>query len=145
MYEAPKKDSRYQQYRELGGIINEEDYENALLRAKNPVALDTDPVRKLELVAAVKTIAELAGIELHNTKENLDRRVILFGVLRTDARPKETKYHHSQMGDPKLFAEVLRMLGDTDALDKLIDAYHKVETYCPVCLNKKVAYGEKCR
>ena len=74
----------------------------------------------------------------------VDPKVKLYVVLRADNKPEDVKYHHSQMSDQRLFAEVLRMLGDTDALNKLVDAYHKVGIYCPICL-KVIASGEECR
>lgn len=139
MYEAPEENSRYQQYQEFGGIINKKEYENALMRARNT---ETSPEKVL--IRQAERIAEFAGIELQNTESEIDQRAVLYGILRADAKPEEVKDHHSQMSDQRLFAEVLRMLGDTDALSKLISAYHKVGTYCPICL-KVAASGEKCR
>ncbi len=129
----------YEQYQELGGIINREDYENALARARDAA---TAPEKML--VGQAELMAEFAGIELHNTKDAIDQRITLYETLRADSKPEEIKYHHSQMSDQRLFAEVLRMLGDTDSLNKLIGAYHKVGTHCPICL-KVVASGEECR
>ncbi len=110
----------YQQYQELGGIINEEDYQSALAKAKNTTTLDTTLIKQSEL------IARIAGIELCNTKDSIDQRIILYGILRTDTKPKKVKYHHCQMCDQRLFAEALRMLGDTDSLNKLIKTYHHI-------------------
>lgn len=131
-------ESAYERYQKLGGIINEKDYGNALARVEETATLDKALIQQAEF------IARFAGIELYNTKDVLDRRVVLYGILRTNARPGDVKYHHSQMCDQRLFAEALRMLGDTDALNKLVDAYHKVGTYCPICL-KVAASGEECR
>jgi len=117
---VPEKNDSYQEYRDLGGIINKEDYQSVLLRAKNPAALGAALIEQSEL------IARGAGIELHNTKEAIDPRTLLYGILRTDSKPQEAKYHHSQMSDQRLFAEALRMLEDTDALRKLIDAYPNI-------------------
>ena len=138
MQDAPKKNNCYQRYKELGGIIKEKDYESALARAKNTTTLNIVLIKQSEM------IAEFAGIEFYNAKDAADQRVMLYGTLRNDTRPEKTPYHHSQMSDQRLFAEVLRMLGDTDALSKLINAYHKVGTYCPICL-KVIAPGEECR
>ena len=107
----------YQQYRELGGIINEEDYQSALDRAQSTARLDNE-----SLVAQVELIAKVSGITLHNSEDILDQRTILYGILRTDTNSGE-KYHHNRMGDQQLFAEALRMLGDTDSLKKLIEAH----------------------
>ncbi|MDO8676100.1 MAG: hypothetical protein Q7K16_00335 [Candidatus Azambacteria bacterium] len=117
MQDVTKDTCCYERYQELGGIINEKDYKSALTRAKDITAIDT------ELTEQLKSIARLAGIELHNTKNVLDQRTILYGVLRTDTKPKVVKYHHSQMSDQRLFAEVLRMLGDVDSLSRLINTH----------------------
>lgn len=138
MQEAPKENSRYQRYQEFGGIINENDYENALTRAHDT---ETAPEK---MIKQAEHMAEFAGIELHNTEDAIDPRAVLYGILRADTKPKEVKYHHSQMPDQRIFAEALRMLGDTDALSKLINAYHKVRTHCPICLKVAVS-GEECR
>ena len=110
-------ENNYERYQKLGGIINEKDYESALNRAKNTTTLDIVLIKELEF------IARIAGIELHNTKDAIDQRTILYGILRADAKPKGIKYHHSQMSDQRLFAEVLRILRDVDSLDKLINTY----------------------
>lgn len=129
----------YAQYQELGGIINRKDYESALQRTA-----ETAAVSDTTMVEQVEKMARFAGIELQNEKSANDPRVKLYAVLRGDSKPEEIKYHHSQMSDQRLFAETLRMLGDTEALNKLIDAYHKTGTYCPICL-KTVTSGEECR
>lgn len=110
----------YQQYRELGGIINENDYRSALLRAVNTTTLDKTRIGQAE------NIARFAGIKLHNTEEVLDQRTILYGILRADIRPEKVRHHHSQMSDQRLFAEALRMLEDVDALNKLIRAHPNI-------------------
>ncbi|MDO8560792.1 MAG: hypothetical protein Q7R91_01085 [bacterium] len=140
MHEALNENNNpYRQYKELGGIINKGDYESALARAQHS---PTPP--KDALIEQVKLMAEFAGIELHNTEDVIDQRTILYGILRTEAKPKAVTHHHSQMSDQRLFAEALRMSGDTDALSKLVNTYHKAGTYCPIC-SKVVASGEECR
>ena len=74
-----------------------------------------------------ENMAEFAGIEL----QDHDPRVKLYATLR------------DKTSDQRLFAEVLRILRDTEALNKLIGAYHKVGIHCPICL-KVVAPGEEC-
>ena len=108
---------KYQQYRKLGGIINENDYDSALLRAKSATTLDIALIRQSEIIARV------AGIELYNTEDDLDPITALYGILRADIRPEKVRHHHSQMCDQRLFAEALRMLGNVDALNKLIRAH----------------------
>lgn len=124
----------YHQYSRLGGIINEKDYESALARAKNTTALDKAEVRQAE------RIANFSGIELHNAEDTIDQRIILYGILRSDAKPEEIEHHHSQMSDQRLFAEALRMLGDIDSLNKLIKAYPNISfNYHEEDENKKAA------
>lgn len=115
--EAPR--NKYEQYRSLGGVINEEDYQSALDRIKGTVSLDKN------LISQAGGIARASDIELHNLGGQLDPRVILYGILRTDTNPN-AEYHHSQMSDQKLFAEALRMLGDEDSLQKLIVAHPNI-------------------
>ena len=119
MHEAPREHEEYQRYQELGGIINEKDYESALLRSKNAVAPSRSVVRQ------AKFIAETAGIALAS-ETSADKRVILYGILRTDSKPTDIKYHHSQMSDQRLFAEALRMVGDADSLHKLLAAFPNI-------------------
>jgi len=113
-------ESSYQQYRKMGGVINEKDYKSALDRAKNAAALDNK-----SLILQVELIARKAGIALQNPEGALDQRIILYGILRTDINQGE-KYHHSQMSDQQLFAEALRMLKDEESLKKLIEAYPNI-------------------
>ena len=105
----------YEQYKKLGGIINEKDYKNALLRAKNKKNINQSTMAQAE------NMAKVAGIAL------TDRELALYAVLREDANPDpKERYHHSQMTDQRLFAEVLRMLGDTESLRKLISRYPNI-------------------
>ncbi len=119
MQDAEKENNCYERYQELGGIINEKDCESALVRAKNTTVLDLDIIR----IKQSELMAKIAGIELRNTKDAMDQRTILYVILRADAKPEGIKYHHNQMSDQRLFAEVLRMLGDIDSLNKLINTH----------------------
>lgn len=119
MQDTPKENN-YQQYLELGGIINEKDYEDALTRAQKTTALDEAQIMQAE------NIAKFAGIGLRNTEDTVDQRIILYGILRSDARPEGVKYHHSQMSDQQIFMEVLRMLGDVESVDKMIKKYSNI-------------------
>jgi hypothetical protein len=112
--EAPV--NNYEQYRSLDGIINETDYASSLARAKEMKTIDTNKR------AQVQTMATASGIILEDS--GIDPRVALYAVLRADQNPDLlSKYHHSQMTDQKLFAEVLRMLGDTESLKKLLETH----------------------
>lgn len=115
------KNSAYAIYRALGGIINEEDCKSALERAAK-ASPDTFKAAKEQAIV----IAKIAGIELDG--RSADKRVILYGILRNDvADNAETTHHHSQMGDQRLFAEALRMLGDAGSLKKLIAAFPNID------------------
>ncbi|OHB14661.1 MAG: hypothetical protein A2431_00430 [Candidatus Zambryskibacteria bacterium RIFOXYC1_FULL_39_10] len=110
----------YREYQELGGIINKKDYTNALMMAENTTILDKTRIAQAE------NIARFVGIELHNTENAIDQKIALYAILRSDLKPKEVEHHHSQMGDQRLFAEVLRMLGDVESLDKMIKSYPNI-------------------
>lgn len=116
----PSEKNNYQQYLELGGIINEKDYEDALTRAQKTATLDKARIRQAE------NIAKFAGIELHKTEGSIDQRIILYGILRSDVRPEGIEHHHSQMSDQRIFVETLRMLGDAESLDKMIKKYPNI-------------------
>lgn len=112
----------YQRYLELGGIINEKDFESALNRMNNVRTLDMNSSR----VQQVADIARYAKIGLSGSEDVLDPRVALYVILRSDVRPKGVRYHHDQMSDQRILGEVLRMLGDADSLDKLIKAFPNI-------------------
>lgn len=127
MHENQEEKTSYQKYQEAGGIINERDYNSA-----------KEPSKQAELQA--KEMAKYAGLDLDDN----DKSIVLYGALRTDANLKKAEYHHSQMSDQSLFMEALRMSGDTDSANKLIEAYHKEGVHCPICL-KVPKPGEGCR
>lgn len=114
------KEKSYNQYRDLGGIINEKDYKNTIIKAENTTVIDRTRLMQAE------SIAKFAGIELHNTENAIDQRIILYGILRDDIQPVETETHPNQMSDQHLFAEALRMLGDIESLNKMIDVYKNI-------------------
>jgi len=107
----------YERYKKLGGIINKKDYNSAITRSKISVVTN-----ELQILQA-QLIARSAGIRLTNAEGILDQRIALYGILRSDTAPEWVKYHHSQMSDQRLFAEALRMLGDSDSLYKLINTH----------------------
>jgi len=120
MYPNKKEEESYHQYRNLGGIINEQDYKSALTRAESVTTFDK--TRK----AQVEGIARFAKIELHNIEGAIDPRIKLYETLRGDIRPEGVERYHGEMSDQRLFAEALRMLGDTKSLDKMIKAYPNI-------------------
>lgn len=114
------EENSYQQYLELGGIINEKDYKYALARAQKTTTLSEARIRQAE------NIVKFAGIELHNTEGAIDQRIMLYGILRSDVRPEGIKHHHSQMSDQRIFVEALRMLGDIESINKMIKKYPNI-------------------
>ncbi|MDO8656985.1 MAG: hypothetical protein Q7K45_07150 [Nanoarchaeota archaeon] len=114
------EENNYQRYQELGGIINEKDYNGAIKRSENATT-----VREI-LIRQAENIAKFAGIELHSTQDAIDPRIILYGILRSDVGPEEVKYHHDQMSDQQIFVEALRILEDTESVDKMIKAHPNI-------------------
>lgn len=114
----------YERYTELGGIINEKDYQSALDRLGN--TLDRKELSVRASILQAMGIAEYARIELSISENGFDPRITLYVLLRNDVRPEGIKYHHCQMSDQCIFGEVLRMLEDADSLDKLIMAFPNI-------------------
>ena len=114
-----KEEESYQQYLRLGGIINEQDCKSALERAQSATTFNKT------FKGHAKDIARIANIELHNIEKEdiLDPRVKLYVTLREDDKPEGSQNHHGQMGDKQLFVEALRMMGDTESVDKMIKAF----------------------
>jgi len=75
-------------------------------------------------------MAKAAGIVLESREEGIDPRVALYDVLhdmlRVDTQGDVKRYHHSQLDDQPLFAEALRMLGDTESLAKFIKMHPNI-------------------
>jgi len=113
----------YKHYLELGGIINEKDYESALQRAQSAPAPNRTSMQQVYL------IAKKAGIELPVDTGSVDERIALYATLRNDPKPKDVYHHHGQMNDQRLFAEALRMAGDADSLQKLISAFPNISFF----------------
>ncbi len=121
-----ENENNYQRYMELGGIINKKDYQSALDRMNNTHALDRKNPQVRSLIFQAMEITRDARIELNDSKDVLDPKIVLYVILRSDVKPKDVEHHHSQMSDQNIFGEVLRMLGDADSLDKLIRAYPNI-------------------
>lgn len=107
------KQSGYQEYRALGGIINEAEYVSALEKMKETGTADSMTTTQAGVIARV------AGIEFGAN----DPRVVLYGILRNDANTSGAEHHHSQMSDQQLFVEALRMLEDKESVQKVIQAH----------------------
>ena len=117
----------YQHYQKLGGIINESDYRSALQRAREPNALDRVDIFEAQKINSTiqqaRNIARFSEIELSDSGDALDFKIVLYAILRLDTQPEGVRWHHSQMSDQRLFAEVLRMLKDANSLGKLTRAF----------------------
>lgn len=116
----------YQHYLGLGGIINEKDYQGAFDRMSNTHVLDRKNPHVRVLVVQVTAMARHAKITLSDSEDAPDPKIVLYVILRSDIMSEGVKYHHSQMSDQRIFGEVLRILGDVDSLDKLIEAYPNI-------------------
>lgn len=119
-------ENSYQRYVELGGIINEKDYQSALDRMDKTRTLDRKNPQVRNSIQQALGIARYAKIKLNDSENVLEPKIVLYVTLRNDAKPEDVKYHHSQMSDQRIFGEVLRMLGDADSLDKLIKTYPNI-------------------
>ena len=114
----------YEQYRSAGGFLDETDYASVLAQAKNKKTVNSHSLAQAGLMA------NMAGFELQNRGTQIDLHVVLYDVLcdvlRTVTNRHPTAYHHSQMADQPLFAEALRMLGNTEALEKFQAAHPNI-------------------
>lgn len=119
-------ENNYQRYLELGGIINENDCQSALDRMNSAHALDRKDPQVIDSIRQVVDMARYVKIKLNDSEDVLDPMVVLYVILRLDTKPKDVKYHHSQMSDQRIFGEVLRMVGDADSFDKLVKAYPNI-------------------
>lgn len=126
-------ENNYQRYLELGGNINKKDYQSVIDRINNAFTLDGGDPEIRSRISQAEGMARYAGIKLNDSKDALDpsailldSRVVLYVILRSDVMSKGVICHHSQMTDQRLFVEALRMLGDTDSLDKMFKAYPNI-------------------
>jgi hypothetical protein len=108
------KENSFKEYALQGGILNKKDYADALLRAKNIKNINQSTMAQAE------NMARVAGISL------TDEELSLYAVLREDIPEGKDKDHYTQKNDQRLFAEVLRMLGDAESLQKLISRHPNI-------------------
>ena len=105
---------KYKEYKALGGILDEMEYQDVLGRIDS--SRNIPPYSPTSLQAEV--MAKFAGITLS------PETVALYGVLRNDVKPDpDTEEHYSTLNDQKLFAEALRMVGDKDSLATFIEKH----------------------
>ena len=116
--------SGHQRYLELGGIINEKNYQRArdeIDKMKETCTLDRKNPQIRNWIGQALGIARHAGIELKGSEDAPDKRIVLYVILHNNAQLKDV-YHPGKMSDQQIFGEVLRILGDADSLAKLIKA-----------------------
>ena len=117
------KQSDYEKYRSLGGFLIETDFANALARAKANRTLDSHSLLQAQ------GMARAAGIVLEGKENGLDLRAALYealnDILRGDGRDIN-RYHYRKLEDKSLFAEALRMLGDTESLAKFLKTHSAI-------------------
>ena len=130
----------YGNYLKLGGIINESDYEKATTKAEDINALESraEQINKLAEMAGLdphtadivikqaENIARFIGIAIGGNDSDLDHRIVLYGLLRSDTREKGAKYHHDAMSDQQIFMEAVRMAGDAESVKKMIEKYPNI-------------------
>jgi len=107
---AEEKESDYANYKTLGGILNQEDYQNVLMSIVENAPLNPAWSRHAHLMA------KTAGITLS------PETVTIYGILRGE-KPDPRKEHFSEMSDHKLLAEALRIVGNTDSLITFVAKY----------------------
>ncbi len=74
----------YAQYKELGGIINEKDYLGVFERARNPNILDLKSKQVINSIRQAGGIARHAKIEMDDSEDTVDIRIVLHVLLRND-------------------------------------------------------------
>lgn len=117
-------ESTYRSYVELGGIINEKDY-HAVMTSWSLGFLDKKSLSVQNSVKQVEGMVRYSGIFLGDSEDALDQRVALYTILRCGVLSGKND-QHIVMCDQRLFFEVLRILGDSDSLKKLVLAYPNV-------------------
>ncbi|GEM_PF-2510364 len=114
-YESATERARgYKEYKALGGILDEMEYQDILGRI--------DSVRNTPLNSSTplqaKSMASAAGITLS------PETIALYGVLRHYEEPNpDAKEHYSTLNDQKVLAEALRLVGDKDSLATFIETH----------------------
>ena|SRR3989344_1185038 len=120
--EAPQND--YEKYRNAGGFLSEADFANALAEVKARRTVEPHSLSQAE------GMAKAAGIVLESREEGIDPRVALYDVLhdmlRVDPAGDINRYHYRKLEDRSLFAEALRMLGDTQSLAKFLKTHSAI-------------------
>ena len=97
---------RYELYLKLGGVSKRKNYRSALHEAETITPSESSMMQ-------AENMAQRAKIELQ--KDGIGHVVRLYAALRGNER-------YAQESDQKVFAEALRMLGDSDSLKKLTEA-----------------------
>jgi len=102
---------RYEEYKNLGGILNPKEYEDVLMLAKEGKEAPSNSLSS----GAANSMARAAGIALS------PEIVIIYGIL-SDKRADLAK-EREEMSDQELLAEALRIAGNKSSLDTFIKRF----------------------
>jgi len=116
--EEPEKKSaeilpfrRYEEYKDLGGMLSSEEYWDILKIAKDKKEVPSNSLSS----GAANSMAQVAGIALS------PEIAIIYGIL-SDKRPDLAK-KRDEMSDQELLAEALRIAGNKSSLDTFIKRF----------------------
>lgn len=111
----------YERYHARGGSINETEYLDILKQAENAKEIKDIFSNHAEIYA------RNAGVTLSNSENNIDPKVILYGILRDAKYPEtQTGSHYTQMSDQNLLHEVMLILEDMDSAKQLETYFHTI-------------------
>lgn len=107
---TPEETERtYEAYRTSGGILNQEQYKEVLMR----VAEGAEDTRSHHIADQASSMAKASGITLS------PEIVAIYGVLR-HGNPGEKREDYRELSDQHLLAEALRIVGDTSSLNVFV-------------------------
>ena len=113
IYAFPEKEQNYGKYKNLGGILSQEEYQHVLEHVAEGKGV---PSTSLALEHA-NTMARFAGITLS------PETIAIYEVLSAE-RQNLAKELPDEMSDQKLLAEALRIAEDKSSLATFIENHH---------------------
>src|SRR3989344_4961252 len=114
------RQSDYEKYQSLGVFLSEADFANVLALVKEETSVDPNSLRQAE------SRAKAAGITLESRGNGIDPRAALYGALHYLLRAapgQDIKKYSRRLDDQSLFAEALRIQGDTGSLAKFSEMH----------------------
>ena len=105
-----EKRQDYAGYKTLGGVLSQEEYQNVRSHAADKEYIPSGSLWR----GHANFMASTAGITLS------PETVTIYEILRSE-KPDPAKEHYSELGDQKLLAEALRIVGDKNSLDMFIE------------------------